>query len=244
MFDTHHTGSNLLDALRPEDRDELLPMLEEKTFYEGHVLYDPGDNVQYAYFPRYESVASFHVVMADGSAIETAITGREGAVGGIVSHGQLPAYARSCVMHGGPFYRIASAKLEDLKQKSQHMQNLFARYADCLLAQIFQSVACNATHTIEQRAAKWLLAAMDRTGKLNIPMTQDQLGSLLGVGRSYVSRVVRRMKECGAIKPRRGGIIILDRPKLEMKSCDCNMLVADHFGMVLRGVYPNGTNGH
>lgn len=244
MIEGLPTGSNFLDFLRPGDRAELSPFLEEKTLKTGHILYHPGDEVKHAYFPRFASIGSFHVIMAEGSAIETAITGREGAIGGVVSRGHLPAYARSCVMHGGPFYRIALTDLEALKRESPAMNTLFARFADCLLAQIFQSVACNAAHTIQQRAAKWLISAMDRTGESSIPMTQDQLGSLLGVGRSYVSRVIRRMKEVGAIRTKRRAIIVLDRDMLDRMSCDCNRLVAEHFDHVLRGVYPDGTNGH
>lgn len=146
-------------------------------------------------------------------------------------------------MHGGDFYRMPLAELELIKKDSVHMRYLFARYADCLVAQIFQSVACNATHTIEQRTAKWLMAAMTRTGQQRIAMKQDQLGSLLGVGRSYVSRVVHRMKAAGMIAVQRGTILILDRDQIAGASCECNKLVSDHFRIVLRGVYPEESGG-
>lgn len=233
------SGSNLIDAMRAADKAMLASRLDSVSFNVGHIVYHPGDDVQYAYFPRFNALTSYHIVMPDGSSIETAITGREGAVGGVVSHGQLPAYARSCVMHGGEFYRIRCSELEKLKEESSALRQLFNRYADCLVAQIFQSVACNAVHTVEQRAAKWLLAAMDRTGDRSIAMTQDQLGSLLGVGRTYASRVVGRLVKAGAILSRRGRIIIIERELLEQTSCDCNSLVAHHFETVLRGVYPN-----
>jgi hypothetical protein len=107
---------------------------------------------------------------------------------------------------------------------------------------VFQSTACNATHSIEQRAAKWMLAALDRTGKQEVSLTQEQMGGLLGVGRSYVSRVMRRLREDAVLETRRGRILIARRPELEARSCSCTGLVRDHFEEVLRGVYP--TNGH
>jgi CRP-like cAMP-binding protein len=176
--------------------------------------------------------------MADGTAIEAALVGCEGAIGGIVSHGSLPAFARAAVTHGGGFYRIAATVLEDIKQKSPHMGNLLARYADCLMAQLFQSIACNATHTVEQRTAKWLAAALDRTGQDEIALTQDQLGTMLGVGRTYVSRVIARFKQQGIIVTRRGGIKVLDRGQLERSSCACRQTVTEHFQEVLQGIYP------
>ena len=76
------------------------------------------------------------------------------------------------------------------KAKSPTLSGMFARYADCLLAQMVQAAACNATHAIEQRTAKWIVSAMERTGDLIVPLTQEQLASMLGVGRSYASRVI------------------------------------------------------
>src|SRR5690606_28034070 len=130
----------------------------------GTVLHEPGENVRFAYFPRGASLISYLVILNDGRAIETGLVGREGAVGGIVSQGRLPAYSRAEVQLGGAFYRIDLHHLEEAKARSLTLRYLFARYADCLMAQIFQSVACNAAHSIEQRTAKWLLAAVERTG--------------------------------------------------------------------------------
>lgn len=234
-----YEGSNLLAALRASDREVILPFLQPVTLDEGHVIYEPGDTVQHAYFPRHSALAAFLILMDDGEAIESAMVGREGAVGGIVSNGQLPAFARCCVMHGGEFFRVPTKALDLVKQQSPHMSHLFARYADCLVAQIFQSAACNARHSIEQRAAKWLTAALDRTGGDDISLTQAQLGSLLGVGRSYVTRIVARIKAEGIISTRRGGIRVHHRDRLIAMSCDCNRLVAQHFDQVLQGVYPD-----
>ncbi|BBC71533.1 Crp/Fnr family transcriptional regulator [Altererythrobacter sp. B11] len=237
-------GSDLLGALHPPDMDLLSRSLESVDFKTGHILYEPGDDVRFAYFPRGSAITTFHVLMADGAAVQTALVGSEGAVGGIVSHGGVPAFARSCVMHGGSFYRISVQNLEEVARESIRLRYLLSRYADCLLAQIFQSVACNAVHTIEQRAAKWLVAAMNRTGRSEIAMTQDQLASLLGVGRTYISRVVQRMKAEGLITTRRGAILIDEPEKLRRKSCHCDHLVALHFETVLKGVYSETANGN
>jgi CRP-like cAMP-binding protein len=230
-------GNNLLAALRSEELDLIGPEVESFDYGSEKVLYEPGDNVRFCYFPRFGAVATFLIEVGDGVAIETAMVGREGAVGGIVSQGQIPAYARCAVMHEGSFYRIASARLEAVKQQSPHMRHLFARYADCLVAQIFQATACNAAHTIEQRAAKWLTAAVARTGMATIPMTQEQLASMMGIGRSYASRVLQRLKRDGLINTRRGGIELRDPEALAARACSCNRKVDRHFAMVMDGIY-------
>lgn len=231
--------NNLIAAMSAKDRAILSEMSEIIQFKLGKVLYEPGEPVKYAYFPLGAAVASFLVVMDEGTAIETAMVGREGAIGGIVSHGRLAAYARSCVMHGGSFARIACADIEEAKNQSVALARLLTRYSDCLLAQIFQSVACNATHTLEARAAKWLVASVERTGFNDLIMTQDQFASILGVGRSYASRQIQRLKAKGLIRTRRGGIVVMDLDGLRQRACGCNDQVRAHFDEVLAGVYPD-----
>lgn len=239
MTSPEPSGSNLLDALRPKDRALLAPHLREVSYEASHILYHPGDDVTHCYFPRHDSMAAFQIVLRGGTMVETTVVGREGAVGGIVSQGKLPAFARACVMHKGSFYRITTAHLQQIKDSSPAVANLFTRYADCMVAQFLQAGACNATHTILQRSARWMLATMDRTGSQRIAMTQDQLGAVLGVGRSYVSRVVRKLKDTRVVEVRRGVIVVNDRPQLESFSCECSGQVARHFETVLRGVYPS-----
>ena len=231
--------SNLLGALRQKDRALLSPLMTECHLAAGETIYEAGQVVRHAYFPRGSALAVFLVLMENGEVVETSMVGREGALGGIVSQGSIPCYARSCVMHEGDFYRISTLDLEQAKEASPQIRNLFARYADCMMAQVFQSVACNASHTIEQRAAKWLCAALDRTGRDEIAMTQEQLASMMGIGRSYASRVVQRFKADGLIKTRRGGLKVLDPEGLRARACGCNEMVRQHFDTVLKGVYPD-----
>jgi CRP-like cAMP-binding protein len=233
-------SNNLLRALRPSDLDLLMPHMEEVELNAGAVIYEPGDIVRHAYFPCGPTLLSYMVMLDDGRGVETALIGREGAVGGIVSQGRLPAFCRAVVQFSGPALRIETAQLEKAKTASVVLHNFFARYADCLLAQICQSVACNATHTIEQRGAKWLIAVQDRIGENHsIALTQEQLAGMLGVGRSYVGRVLGNLKSKGAVKTMRGKLLVDNSAALENLSCNCNNLVRQHFDDVLAGVYPD-----
>lgn len=230
--------SDLLAALRPDDRALIEPRCTECQLSAGDVIYHAGDTVEHCYFPTGSAMCSFFVELDCGTAVETILIGREGALGGIVSHGTLPAYAHANVLHEGRFHRIATRDLEELKGASPAIAALFSRYADCVMAQVFQSIACNAVHTIEQRAAKWLCAAVDRIGRNDVTMTQEQLASMMGIGRSYASRVLQRLKRDGLVRTRRGRIEVLDRDALHRRACDCNDRVAAHFQRVLDGVYP------
>jgi hypothetical protein len=231
--------NNLLRRLSVKDFALIAPHLVEEQAQPGELLYNPGDDVDTVHFPCGPSLASFLVTNEDGRDVETILVGREGAVGGIVSQGFLPAYTRIMVKFGGPFAHLPIGKLEAAKTRSATLRNVFARYADCMLAQIFQSTACNAIHSIEQRTAKWILSAMERTNGNNVvPLTHEQLATLLGVGRSYTSRVMQTFKAEGVLETHRGSIVIRDREALRIRACLCDESVKNHFEEVLSGVYP------
>ncbi|MDF3025508.1 MAG: cAMP-binding protein [Alphaproteobacteria bacterium] len=234
----HIKGSVLLGALKDSDIALLMPYFKVKNFEKGQVLCEPGDRVLYAYFPCDTTLISLRVFLEDDRGVEAVVIGREGAAGGIVSQGHLPAYCQFLVQSSGKALYISCADLERAKEKSMTLHHFFARYADCLLAQMFQAVACNATHTIEQRAAKWIAAAHDRTGDDSMTLTQDNLATLLGVGRSYVAKVMSGLKKNGALETSRGQLTIRDPKKLKKLACGCDDMVRSHFQDVLGGIYP------
>ena len=235
--------NNLLRRLSAADFALIEPFLEIAETQADDLLYNPGDDVETVHFPCGPSLVSFIVPNEEGRDVETILVGREGAVGGIVSQGYLPAFTRIVVKVGGSFVRLRVSKLDAAKAKSVTLRHLFARYADCMLAQIFQSTACNAIHSIEQRTAKWIVSAQERIGSDLVPLTHEQLSTMLGVGRSYTSRVIQTLKAEGILETRRGAILIRDRDALAVRSCLCNEAVKNHFEEVLRGVYPTEENG-
>ena len=232
--------NNLLRRLNVADFALIEPHLVAAEAASSDLLYNPGDDVETVHFPCGPSLVSYMVTNEDGRDVETILIGREGAVGGVVSQGHLPAYTRITVKFAGPFVRMPIGKLDVAKLKSHTLNNIFARYADCMLAQIFQSTACNAIHSIEQRTAKWIVSAMDRAdGDEVVPLTHEQLATLLGVGRSYTSRVIQTFKAEGTLETRRGSILVRNPDAMRKRSCRCNEAVKAHFEEVLRGVYPD-----
>lgn len=202
------------------------------------VLFEPGDELSHAFFPGDGAVVSLVAVMADGRVAEAAVVGCEGATGAQVSAGRKPASTRGVMQVGGPALRIESARLEEAKLASPTLRDLLARFADALLAQVLQSVACTALHGVEARACRWLLAIQDRIGSDTLPVTQERLAELLGVQRTTVTRVMADLAATGAIDPRRGRIVISNRTRLQAGACECQEAVRRHFACVAPGLYP------
>ena len=69
-------------------------------------------------------------------------------------------------------------------------------------------------------------------------LTQEQLAVMLGVGRSYISRVLGVLRARGLIETRRGVLSVSNLDELRTLACGCNDSVRQHFAEVLNGVYP------
>jgi len=226
-------ANRLLGALGAREFEVLEPHLEPVQLGRGKVLFEPGDDVTTTYFPCRRTMVSLLIVTGDGREVEAATIGREGAVGGIVSQGHKPAFGRAVVQIGGEALAIPTSHLDAAKIGSASFADLFARYADALLAQMMQGVACNALHRADERCARWLLASHDRAGEGVIHLTQESLAEMLGVQRTTVTGVTAELQARGLIRTHRGRVEIVDRAGLERAACECYRAVENHFARVL-----------
>jgi CRP-like cAMP-binding protein len=222
----------LLSTFSREARALVEPFGEMTQLASGDVVLQSGAQVQSSLFPVGPTMISMSVELSGGRSAEVASVGREGAVGGIVSCGHAPAFSRAEVLVSGPAFRVPMEALEDAKRRSKFIGDLFCRFSDYLLAQVMQSVVCNAFHSIPERAARWLLHAQDRAGD-RIELTQEALADLLGVQRTTVNAVIRTLQEDGLVATGRGVVSVTDRAGLKRRSCECYRRLEDHFGEVI-----------
>lgn len=242
-LDAAFAGNRLLSTLGPGDRALIEGEMSASHFEAGEPLLNIGDPARRAIFPFGSLMVSMMVELAGDRSVEVASVGKEGAIGGIISCGEAPAFTRSVVQIAGPAAILPMVVLERAKDESPHIKNLFCRYSDFLLSQVMQSVACNAFHPIEARAARWLLHTYDRVGDERITLTQGTLADLLGVQRTTVNAVARDFQDQGLISYRRGAIQVTDRPGLIKSACECYEAVEGHFDQVLGADGQGGSTG-
>ena len=229
-------GNKLLATLSPDARALLEPHGTLVELKAGETALTRGEQVTATLFPLGPTLISLEIELSGGRTVEAVMIGLRGAVGGIVSCGQAPAFSRALVLVGGPALNVPMEALEEAKKQSPFIANLFCRFSDYLLAQAMQGVACNAYHSIPERAARWLLHAQDRTGD-RIALTQAALAGLLGVQRTTVNAVVQSLEQEGTISTGRGVINVRDRARLMGSACECYNRLEDHFAAVI------GTSG-
>ena len=225
-------GNRLLSTFEREARRLIEPFGELVELRTGETVLDRGDQPKVSLFPIDSTMISLGVELSSGRSAEVASIGREGAVGGIVSCGKAPAFSTAKVLMPGPAFSVPMEALEEAKSNSPFVANLFCRFSDYLLAQVMQSAACNAFHSIQERAARWLLHAQDRAGD-RIDLTQDAFAGLLGVQRTTVNAVIQALQADHLVATGRGVIRVTDRAGLKQRSCECYDRLEQHFGAVI-----------
>ncbi len=230
--DSALAGNRLLSTFGEEDRALIEPFGTWIDLDAGDVVLTRGNQVEHSVFPLGPTMISMGVELSGGRSVEAASIGREGAVGGIVSCGHAPAFSRAVALVGGPALKVPLKALEDAKGRSPFIANLFCRFSDYLLALVMQSVACNAFHSISQRAARWLLLAQDRAGD-RIELTQEAFAGLLGVQRTTVNAVIRELQDGELVETGRGVVRVTDRAGLKRCACECYERMENHFSAVI-----------
>jgi CRP-like cAMP-binding protein len=225
-------GNWLLGAMESTSRKRIDPHLEPIKFKLGVVVCEAGGLLKHAYFPQ-GAVLSLLTVLENGSAIETANIGREGAFGLFAAMYSRVSFNRCLVQLEGGTLRCPIEVLQSEFKRSEHMRDLFVSYSETLLSQVQQTVACNALHTTEERMCRWLLMMHDRAEGEALPYTHEFLSHMLGANRKSVTLAAQSLQTAGLISYRRGRISVHDRPGLEKASCECYAVVKERFDAFL-----------
>ena len=214
----------LLAALPPAEFEPLAAQLELVPMPLGEMLYEPGEQMQHAYFPT-TAIVSLHYVMESGASAEAAGVGNEGVLGVSLFMGGNTTPSSAVVHTAGHGYRLQGRLLKEEFNRGGLLQRLLLRYTQALSTQMFQTAACNRHHSVEQQLCRWLLLTLDRLPSNDLVMTQELIASLLGVRREGITEAAGHLQQAGCIRYRRGHITVLNRSGLESRACECYAVV-------------------
>ena len=230
----HGQFNRFLSTLPPHDFSLLAPHLRTIPLERGVMLHDMGEEIEHVYFPH-TGMISMAAVMQSGATVEIATIGRSGVIGASAGLGARSTIVRALVQVPGTAAGLAASQFRAAAAQSPAICNLIVCYNDVLLAQVQQSVACNALHRLEARLCRWLLQTHDCIDGNVIPLTQEFLGQMLGVRRTTVTTAARLLQSAGLIRYRRGHIQVLDRVALEAISCECYAVIRQSADEVFSG---------
>ena len=236
MSSLHSPNQNRLLAALPEaEFERLSPYLELVPMLLGEMLYEPGAQLQHAYFPT-TAIVSLHYVMASGASAESAGVGNEGVVGISLFMGGETTPSSAVVQTAGHAYRLEGRLLKQEFSRAGLMQGLLLRYTQALITQMSQTAACNRHHSVEQQLCRWLLLTLDRVASRELVMTQELVASMLGVRREGITEAAGNLQRASVIRYRRGHIAVLERSGLETRACECYAVIKKELNRLLSDV--------
>ena len=208
----------------------LQPDFEHVVLKADEVLYAPGDDVRYIYFPN-DAVVSLLFNVDRNRTFEVAMEGNEAAVGFAVGLGDMNSSSLSIVREAGTATRIKSDAFADCIKHDGCLQILLDRYLYALLNQIAQISICNRFHNVDARLARWLLMTRDRVGSVKFHATQESIAHMLGVRRSSITAAASKLQKLNIINYRRGHIKIVDPVQLTTIACSCYQLIKQQYNL-------------
>jgi CRP-like cAMP-binding protein len=227
--------NHLLAALPAAEFERLSSYLELVSMPLGEALYESGGRLQHVYFPT-TSIVSLLYVMEDGASAEIAVVGNEGILGISLFMGGETTSSRAVVQSAGYGYRLRAQLIKEEFNRGGPVLRLLLRYTQALITQMSQTAVCNRHHSLEQQLCRWLLLSLDRLSSNELTMTQELIANMLGVRREGVTTAAGNLQRAGLISYNRGHILVLDRPGLELKVCECYGVVRKEFERLLSDI--------
>lgn len=218
--------NEILRSLPPEVLDQLRPRLRFIKLAVGQVLYEPGDEVERVYFPE-SGLISLVTPMRDGHDVENTSRGRDGGIGYVEACGSEMMVSRAVVQIKGQAWCLAACGYREAYESSGVMRNVIQRRTEVLLADARQASACRAVHPASERLGRTLLECYHHTGELRLPLTQEFLAGMIGVGRTTVTHAAGRLQDLKLIRYSRGVVVISDIEGLQRHVCECYEVLQD-----------------
>lgn len=233
-----NSPNHFLASLSPNDGDLLRPHLKSLKLPQGTFIYKAEDFIERVYFPQTGAI-SLIVGLTTGQFVEAGMLGRNGVIGaGAPLDGAIALNSAIAQVESSGIV-AETAVLKRLARESETLRVSLVRHDQVLTAHTLQVVACNALHELEERLSRWLLQARDLIRSDTLPLTQEFLSQMLGVQRSSVTLVARKLQDAGLIRYRRGHIQVLDVEGLQDSCCECYAAINAHFRRLV-GWSPDG----
>jgi CRP-like cAMP-binding protein len=224
--------NQLLAALPHDQWLRWLSHLEHVEMPLGQVLYEPGDILSHVYFPT-TAIVSLLYAMQNGESAEIAVVGNDGVVGVALFMGGDSTSSRALIQSAGGAYRLSAEIMKEAFERAGPVLHLLLRYTQALITQMVQTAACNKHHSLDQQLCRWLLLSLDRLQGTEMIMTRKLIAHMLGVTPTIATEGALRLQSAGLIAYADGRIRVLDRNRLEKRSCECYAVVRKEYARLL-----------
>lgn len=229
----HRCGNRLLDCLPTDVREGVLAHAQPVTLESGLVLHNPGDLIEFLYFPLTAAI-SITVTMREGKTSEAGLAGAREVVGiNAFMGGRETTQTQYVVQVPGKALKVRSDFLRPMFDSDARVRAVLLHYTQAYIAQLSQNSACNRLHEVKERCARWLLETRDRTGGDHMLITHQFISEMLGVRRASATIVLDEFRDKGTIGLGRGWIEILHLEQIQKIACECYEVIRDEYDRLL-----------
>ena len=186
----------------------------------GRVLYERDATFDHVYFPN-DSMVSLVAVVDGGEGVEVGLVGKDSMVGMPLVLGNSTSPVRALVQGAGSAQRMGAKRFVTELKREAALQRVLDRSVYVSMTTTMQIAACNKTHLLAARLARWLMMVRDRLARDEFPLTQEFLAQMLGVRRAGVTEAASALQASKLISYTRGRIRILEPEALHAAACSC-----------------------
>ena len=220
-MDSEVLANEMLAAVEPHVRPQFARHVQIVDLQRGDILFSQGSRLDRVYF-LLSGLVGILAETPDGETIDSAIIGREGAVGAFEACGSRQFFAEAVVQVPGRAARMSAAAYRELFEASPGIRSAVHRYVEQLMSETRQFMVCNSMHDVEARLCRTIIEVLDKSRMPSVvPLTQHTLARMLGAQRTTAAETLSRLERDGVLSKRRGEIEVLDRAALERLACSC-----------------------
>jgi CRP-like cAMP-binding protein len=195
-----------LALLRPHLKLVAMPLLKD--------MERANRRIDTVYFME-AGIASVVAEQADETRIEVGLIGAEGMSGTSVVLGGDQSPHSTYIQAVGEAQQMAARELRKAMDASESSRNLLLKFVQVFMIQTAHTAIANARAKIDQRLARWILMAHDRTHDDTLALTHEFLALMLGVRRAGVTEALHSLKRLKLIDTGRHQIFVLNRKGIE-----------------------------
>lgn len=229
------SSNGVLKQVGPAEFQKIVARSTREKLKRGTRLVEEWASPAHVWLPLDESLVALSVTIGGGDRVTVGTIGSTGVFGHAISTSQYSLHAAK-VMISGDFVAIDRAWLSNNIADLGEFRAAVLRYHAFLLNCLLRNYACNSRHSLAERCSRRLLELSNQTHSAEISLRQEDLATLLGVGRSFINRTITALKRDGLITTSRECIVIADAEGLKKIACGCQSGIDEAYRLAHR--YP------
>ena len=213
------TKNLMIKQFDAEKYDKLLQSFQLVCLEAGQLIFRPHEIIQFVFFPV-SAIIAMQIDISDGSSADIVLIGKEGMVGSGVMGGN-QNFSRARVKFAGFAYKLPLSVFQSELALDSAFLKIWMATTRQMILQIAMPTVCSSKHSNEQQIIRWIMNTLDKTQGQTLQITHQEIADTLGIRRESVTLTAGKLSHEGLIEVTLGQLQILDRPKLEVRACEC-----------------------